>query len=58
LIKCDHAQFSLPGRHFGVDLKNRALHTLDLTRHFERARAFPDRAEMRGFDLDTLLTGA
>jgi DNA polymerase-3 subunit epsilon len=43
-------------RHFGFQLGNRFLDTMDLTLHLERDGAFPERDEIRRFDLDTLCT--
>jgi DNA polymerase III subunit epsilon len=41
-------------RHFGFELKNRFLDTMDLTLHLERDGAFPDREQIRSFTLDAL----
>ena len=41
-------------RHFGFELRNRSLDTMDLTLHLERAGAFPESRKIRSFDLDTL----
>jgi DNA polymerase-3 subunit epsilon len=42
------------GRHWGVQLLNRSLDTMDLTLHLERAGAFDGRAPIRQFTLDAL----
>ena len=41
-------------RHWGFDLLNRSLDTMDLTLHLERSGAFADRARIREFTLDSL----
>jgi DNA polymerase-3 subunit epsilon len=41
-------------RHWGVDLMNRSLDTMDLTLHLERSGAFADRERIREFTLDSL----
>ena len=41
-------------RHFGFDLMNRSLDTMDLTLHLERSGAFADRERIREFTLDSL----
>jgi DNA polymerase-3 subunit epsilon len=41
-------------RHFGFELKNRALDTMDLTLHLNDAGAFADRPMAKGFTLDGL----
>ena len=41
-------------RHWGFDLMNRSLDTMDLTLHLERSDAFADRERIRGFTLDSL----
>ena len=41
-------------RHWGFDLMNRSLDTMDLTLHLERAGAFADREQIREFTLDSL----
>lgn len=41
-------------RHWGFDLRNRSLDTMDLTLHLERSGAFADRERIREFTLDSL----
>lgn len=41
-------------RHFGFELTNRFLDTMDLTLHLERDGAFPDRESIKSFTLDAL----
>lgn len=41
-------------RHWGFDLLNRSLDTMDLTLHLERNGAFADRERVREFTLDSL----
>ena len=41
-------------RHWGFDLVNRSLDTMDLTLHLERSGAFADRKRIREFTLDSL----
>ena len=41
-------------RHWGFDLMNRSLDTMDLTLHLERSGAFADRERIREFTLDSL----
>ena len=41
-------------RHFGFDLMNRSLDTMDLTLHLERSGAFTDPERIREFTLDSL----
>lgn len=41
-------------RHFGFQLRNRFLDTMDLTLHLERDGAFLDREQIRRFTLDSL----
>ena len=41
-------------RHWGFDLMNRSLDTMDLTLHLERGGAFADRERIREFTLDSL----
>ena len=41
-------------RHWGFDLLNRSLDTMDLTLHLERSGAFEGRQRIRGFTLDSL----
>ena len=41
-------------RHWGFDLLNRSLDTMDLTLHLERSGAFADREQIREFTLDSL----
>jgi DNA polymerase-3 subunit epsilon len=41
-------------RHWGFDLMNRSLDTMDLTLHLERAGAFAERERIREFTLDSL----
>ena len=41
-------------RHWGFDLRNRSLDTMDLTLHLERSSAFADRERIREFTLDSL----
>lgn len=41
-------------RHFGFELMNRSLDTMDLTLHLERSGAFADRERIREFTLDSL----
>lgn len=41
-------------RHWGFDLMNRSLDTMDLTLHLERSGAFADREQIREFTLDSL----
>lgn len=41
-------------RHFGFELMNRSLDTMDLTLHLERSGAFTDRERIREFTLDSL----
>ena len=41
-------------RHWGVELMNRSLDTMDLTLHLERSGAFDDRERIREFTLDSL----
>jgi DNA polymerase-3 subunit epsilon len=41
-------------RHWGFDLRNRSLDTMDLTLHLERSGAFADRQRIREFTLDSL----
>ena len=43
-------------RHWGVDLMNRSLDTMDLTLHLERSGAFEDEERIREFTLDSLCT--
>ena len=42
------------GRHWGLQLRNRSLDTMDLTLHVERAGAFEGRPPIRHFTLDAL----
>jgi DNA polymerase III subunit epsilon len=42
------------GRHWGMQLRNRSLDTMDLTLHLERAGAFEGRPPIRHFTLDAL----
>jgi DNA polymerase-3 subunit epsilon len=42
------------GRHWGFQLANRSLDTMDLTLHLERDGAFADRPPIRHFTLDAL----
>jgi DNA polymerase-3 subunit epsilon len=42
------------GRHWGVQLRNRSLDTMDLTLHLEREGAFAGRPPIRRFTLDAL----
>ena len=42
------------GRHWGLQLRNRSLDTMDLTLHLERAGAFAGRPPIRHFTLDAL----
>jgi DNA polymerase-3 subunit epsilon len=42
------------GRHWGVQLMNRSLDTMDLTLHLERDGAFAGRRSIRHFTLDAL----
>lgn len=42
------------GRHWGCQLLNRSLDTMDLTLHLERAGAFAGRPPIREFTLDSL----
>ena len=39
-------------RHFGLELENRYLDTMDLTLHLERDGALPDHTRIEGFSLD------
>jgi len=41
-------------RHWGAELMNRSLDTMDLTLHLERSGAFVDRERIREFTLDSL----
>jgi DNA polymerase-3 subunit epsilon len=41
-------------RHWGVELQNRSLDTMDLTLHLEGSGAFADRERIREFTLDSL----
>ena len=41
-------------RHWGVELRNRSLDTMDLTLHLERSGAFAGRERIREFTLDSL----
>ena len=41
-------------RHWGFDLLNRSLDTMDLTLHLEQSGAFEGRQRIRGFTLDSL----
>lgn len=41
-------------RHWGFQLRNRSLDTMDLTLHLERAGAFAGRPQIREFSLDSL----
>jgi DNA polymerase-3 subunit epsilon len=41
-------------RHWGFELRNRSLDTMDLTLHLEQGGAFADRARIREFTLDSL----
>ena len=41
-------------RHWGVELQNRSLDTMDLTLHLERSGAFADRERIREFTLVSL----
>jgi DNA polymerase-3 subunit epsilon len=41
-------------RHWGFELLNRSLDTMDLTLHLERSGAFADRERIREFTLDSL----
>lgn len=41
-------------RHFGFELRNRFLDTMDLTLHLEQDGAFPKRAPITNFSLDAL----
>ena len=41
-------------RHWGFELLNRSLDTMDLTLHLERSGAFADRDRIREFTLDSL----
>jgi DNA polymerase-3 subunit epsilon len=41
-------------RHWGIELRNRSLDTMDLTLHLEQGGAFADRARIREFTLDSL----
>jgi DNA polymerase-3 subunit epsilon len=41
-------------RHWGFDLRNRSMDTMDLTLHLERSGAFADRQRIREFTLDSL----
>src|SRR6185503_18461111 len=41
-------------RHWGFDLLNRSLDTMDLTLHLERSGAFAERERIREFTLDSL----
>ena len=41
-------------RHWGFDLLNRSLDTMDLALHLERSGAFTDRERIREFTLDSL----
>jgi DNA polymerase-3 subunit epsilon len=41
-------------RHFGFELMNRSLDTMDRTLHLERSGAFADRERIREFTLDSL----
>ena len=41
-------------RHWGIELRNRSLDTMDLTLHLEQSGAFADRAPIREFTLDSL----
>ena len=42
------------GRHWGLQLRNRSLDTMDLTLHVERAGGFEGRPPIRHFTLDAL----
>ena len=41
-------------RHWGFEIRNRSLDTMDLTLHLERSGAFADRERIREFTLDRL----
>jgi DNA polymerase-3 subunit epsilon len=41
-------------RHWGIQLSNRSMDTMDLTLHLERDGAFADRPPIRKFTLDAL----
>ena len=41
-------------RHWGIDLRNRSVDTMDLTLHLEQSGAFADRQRIREFTLDSL----
>ena len=41
-------------RHFGLELRNRFLDTMDLTLHLERDHALPANTRIEGFSLDQL----
>ena len=41
-------------RHFGIELRNRFLDTMDLTLHLERDGALPENTRIEGFSLDRL----
>ena len=41
-------------RHWGFELRNRSLDTMDLTLHLEQGGAFAERAPIREFTLDSL----
>jgi len=41
-------------RHWGFELRNRSLDTMDLTLHMEQSGAFAERAPIREFTLDSL----
>ena len=42
------------GRHWGIQLENRSLDTMDLTLHLEKAGAFVGRPRIRRYTLDSL----
>jgi len=41
-------------RHFGFEMRNRSLDTMDLTLHLEKDGAFPGQSEIKDFSLDGL----
>ena len=41
-------------RHFGIELRNRFLDTMDLTLHLERDGVLPENTRIEGFSLDAL----
>ena len=41
-------------RHFGLEIRNRFLDTMDLTLHLKREGALPESARIEGFSLDQL----